>query len=278
MIPRSFLFVPGDAPRKIDRAQAGDAEALIFDLEDAVGPDAKPQARKLTAAALDVPAPMMRLVRVNAFDTGLTEDDVAATAGAADGWMLPKALGPEDVDRLAELTARQGSTAPILPLATETAAGVLSLVRRPWRHERLMALTWGAEDLAADLGALTNRHPDTGDFLAPFNLARELLVFAAAEAGVPAIDTVYIDFRNADGLSAEARETALMGFQGKLAIHPGQIDRIHAAYAPTPEQVDWATKVTQAVAEARGSVVSVDGRMIDRPHVRLAERILARRR
>jgi len=275
---RSWLFVPGDSARKIARAAGSGADALILDLEDAVAPEGKSAARALVAAALHEPAPMPRFVRVNALGTGLAEADVAALAPAGPaGWVLPKCEGAGDVAALVRLIDRAGGDpgAPVLALATETARGVLNLMRADWAHPRLAGLTWGAEDLAADLGAGSNRDA-TGAYAGPFRLARDLTLLAARAAGVAAVDAVFTDLTDPEGLAAEARAAAALGFDGKLAIHPAQVAVIHAAFAPDAAALDWARRVIAALDAAGTGVARLDGRMLDRPHRLQAERILAR--
>ena len=273
MSPVSWLFVPGDDARKMARAVQSGADALILDLEDAVGPDAKEAARRLVVQTLRSPSPVPRWVRINALDTGLAEADLAAVLpeGPA-GLMLPKCEGPEDLDRLAALMRARGGTVPVIAIATETVRALRRLMRLDWSHPLLHALTWGGEDLAADLGASRNRGAD-GRYLGPFRLAREMVLLAAHEAGVPALDAVYTDFRDKAGLHAEAEEAAALGFGGKMAIHPDQIAVIGRAFAPDPARVEWARRVV--VAMASGGVARLEGTMLDRPHLRQAERILA---
>jgi len=278
MLYRSWLFVPGDSARKIARAAGSGADALILDLEDAVAPDAKPAARALVAEALAQPAPMPRFVRVNALPTGLAAADVAAVARAGPaGWLLPKCEGADDITALAGLIDAAGGdpAAPILALATETARGVMNLMRSDWSHPRLGGLTWGAEDLAADLGASANRGPD-GSYLGPFRLARDLTLLAARDAGVAAVDSVFTDIADPAGLAAEAGLAAALGFDGKMAIHPAQIPVIHQALTPDPAQLDWARRVLAALDAAGSGVARLDGRMLDRPHRLQAERLLSR--
>lgn len=269
----SWLFVPGNDARKMARAAQSGADALILDLEDAVAPGDKGSARKLVAQALRSPAPVPRWVRINALDTGLAEDDLGAVlpAGPA-GIMLPKCEGPDDLDQLEALMRMQGGTLPIVAIATESVRALRRLMRQNWAHPLLHALAWGGEDLAADLGASCNRGPD-GRYLGPFALARDMVLLAAHEAGVPALDAVYTDFRDAAGLRAEAGEAAALGFGGKMAIHPEQIGVIQQAFIPDAARVDWAHRVIAAMAS--GGVAQLDGTMLDQPHLRQARRILA---
>ncbi|SEN80186.1 HpcH/HpaI aldolase/citrate lyase family protein [Palleronia pelagia] len=277
--PRSWLFAPGDSARKMEKALGSGADAVIFDLEDSVAPDAKDAARARTAEALAAPVTGAgRWVRVNALDTGRTDADVAATVGGGpDGYVLPKCEGAEDIASLAAMIDGHGggTDLPIVVIATETARAVRNLAHADWSHPSLYAMAWGAEDLAADLGALANRD-EGGAFLRPFLLARDTMLFAARAAGVAAIDTVFTDFRDDAGLRAEAAAAMTLGFAGKLAIHPAQVAAIHEAYTPTAAQVDWAERVVAAL-DGKAGVAQLDGRMIDQPHLRAARRILALR-
>ncbi|RBI83334.1 CoA ester lyase [Rhodosalinus halophilus] len=270
-LKRSYLFVPGDSARKMKKAMDSGADALILDLEDAVAPGAKEAARAAVAGFLSAPAPMPRYVRVNALDTGLAEADVAAVRGRADGYVLPKCEGPADLADLSRLTG----DAPVVAIATETVSAVRSLLSRDWTHPTLEGLAWGGEDLAADLGASSNRDAQ-GRYRTPFRLARDAMLFAAKEAGVAAIDAVFTDFRDARGLEAEAMEAEAVGFTGKLAIHPAQIAPIHRAFTPGEDRVAWARRVVAAVTAAEGGVATLDGQMLDRPHLRQARLLLER--
>lgn len=279
---RSLLFVPADQPRKIESALASPADALILDLEDAIAAPNKEAARTLLSGFLAAgrgahPGGPARLVRVNALSTGMTEADVAATAPHRPAcYVLPKCEGPADIEALARMVADYGGgEVPILAIATETVRAVRSLMRSDWSHPALGGLTWGGEDLLADLGAVRNR-AETGAYLSPFILARDLTLFAAHEAGVPAIDAVFTGFRDEPGLIAEARLAAELGFSGKMAIHPAQIAPIHAALVPDATSQDWARRVEAAFAESQGNATSLAGEMLDVPHQRRARRILHR--
>lgn len=273
-VPRSWLFVPGDSPRKMEKALESGADALILDLEDAVAPRAKPEARRMVARFLARPAPMPRHVRINALDSGQAEADLAATLmQRPDGYVLPKCEGPDDIDRLERMTAGLGDPLAVTVIATETARGLRRLQRMDWSHPALTAITWGGEDLSADLGASQNRDAE-GRYLPLFRLARDTALLAAREAGVAAIDAVFTALDNPDGLRTETAEAAALGFDGKLAIHPAQIGPIHAGFAPTPAQIRWARQVV-ALLEGSGTA-RLDGQMLDRPHLRKAQRILSR--
>ena len=269
---RSYLFVPGDSARKQAKSRGTGADALILDLEDSVAPEAKDAARATTAAFLAEGAPMARLVRVNALSTGRTADDIAATApGRPDGYVLPKCEGRDDIAAAAAMIAEAGSGAPIMVIATETARAVRGLMSADWAHDALGAMAWGAEDLAADLGALSNRSGD-GTFRPPFALARTLALLAAKDAGVAAIDGPFTGIGDTEGLRAEAEAAFAMGFDGKLAIHPAQVAVINAAFTPSEAAVAHARAVTEAMDGS--GVASLNGQMLDQPHLLQAQRIL----
>jgi citrate lyase subunit beta / citryl-CoA lyase len=285
---RSLLFVPGDSPRKLAKGLESGADALILDLEDSVAADRKAEARTTSLAFLkeagaEASRPRL-LVRVNSLDTGLTDADLdAVVAGRPDAILLPKAEGGPSVMQLdAKLAAREAAAGlpngaiGIMAIATETAAALFVAGTYAGASPRLSALTWGAEDLSADIGAETNRDAD-GNFTGPFRLARSLCVAAAAAAKVAALDTVFVDFRNADGLRREAEEARRDGFVGKLAIHPGQVATINEVFTPSPAEIAKAEAVIAAFAAAPGvGVVGIDGVMYDRPHLERAKRLLAR--
>jgi citrate lyase subunit beta/citryl-CoA lyase len=283
---RSLLFVPGHDARKLARGLHCGADALIVDLEDAVPPAHKAAARESAAGFIATHrGSMPLLVRVNALDTGLLLDDLAAVVRAQPhAVMLPKCRGAEDVARVGHcldaLEAREGLPVGgigILPIATESALATLGLesyARSP--SSRLQGLLWGGEDLAADLGTANNRDAQ-GRYTAPFAMARALALLGATAAGVAAIDAVYTDFRDAEGLRAEAAEAVRDGFTGKAAIHPDQVAVIHSAFTPAPDAVAWARRVVAAFDAAPGQgAIAIDGRMLDRPHLRGAQRVLAR--
>ena len=269
---RSYLFVPGDSARKHGKALGTDADALILDLEDSVAPQDKDAARTLTADWLAMPAPMARLVRINALSTGRAADDIAATApGRPDGYVLPKCESLSDIAATADLIAAAGSAAPILIIATETVRAVRQLMRGDWAHPALGGMAWGAEDVAADLGALANRDAN-GAYLAPFALARTMALLAAKDAGVAAVDGPWTATRDTDGLRIEAAAAFAMGFDGKLAIHPAQIPDINQAFTPSQGQIEHAQRVVDTMAGV--GVASLDGQMLDQPHLLQAQKIL----
>ncbi|MCB1397863.1 MAG: CoA ester lyase [Rhodobacteraceae bacterium] len=271
---RSWLFVPGDSPRKMEKSLGSGADALILDLEDSVPAEGKALARREVGRFLAQPAPMPRHVRINALDTGLAEADIAATIAARPaGYVLPKCEGPDDIDRLARMIAAVGTPVPITVIATETARGLRRLQREDWAHPALGAITWGGEDLSADLGASRNRD-GAGRYLPLFQSARDTALLAAREAGVVALDGVYTALDDPDGLEAEARAAVALGFDGKLAIHPAQIPVIHRAFMPDAAQLDWARQVVAVLAQ--DGAARLNGQMLDRPHLRQAQRLLAR--
>ncbi|SLN46521.1 HpcH/HpaI aldolase/citrate lyase family protein [Oceanibacterium hippocampi] len=273
---RSILFVPGDSERKIARSAESGTDAVIFDMEDSVHPDRKAAARDITAAALATPLPARRFVRVNSLESGYFEADIAILAAAPpEVVMLPKCGSLDDIRVASDAMAAAGlpaETVRLLPVATETARAVRNLMRSDWSHPRLYGLTWGAEDISADIGAFANRVE--GRYEGVFALARDLCLLAAREAGVLAFDTAFTDVRDLDGCRAEATAAYRAGFDGKLAIHPAQVSAINEAFTPSEAQVDWARRVIAALDASGEGVALLDGRMIDMPHQRNAERIL----
>ncbi len=279
---RSILFVPGDSQRKFERASAGGADALVLDLEDSVAPDAKEAARGTVREMLAKGAPGKQLwVRVNPLDTDWTEADLAAVIGGrAFGVFLPKSRGGEDVKRLAGLLDKHetASGAPrggtqILPIATELGAAMFGLGTYAGSSPRLWGLTWGAEDLAADLGTVVNRID--GRYTEPFRVARSLCLYGAAAAGVRAIDTVCVDLDDDAIVASESAEARRDGFTGKMAIHPKHIDAINAAFTPSAAELEWARRIVAAFdANPNVGAFRLEGKMIDRPHLRAARRLL----
>jgi len=270
---RSLLFVPGDRPERMEKALGLGADALILDLEDAVAPANKPAARAAIAAFLAKRPALTIFVRINPLDSGLAEDDLAAILPASpNGIVLPKAEGATS---LAALDAQLDGETMILPIATETPAAIFALGSYGGITARLAGLTWGAEDLPAAIGASSSREPD-GSYTAPYQLARSLTLFGAHAAGVPAIETVYPDFRDLDGLAAYAARGRRDGFTGMMAIHPDQVGVINAAFTPSEAEIAHARAVVAAFeANPEAGVLSLDGRMIDRPHLLQAQRLLA---
>jgi citrate lyase subunit beta / citryl-CoA lyase len=273
---RSLLFVPGDRPDRMEKALGAGADALILDLEDSVAPGAKAEARRAVAAFLGARGPAGLWVRVNPLDSAEHEKDLAAILDAhLGGIVLPKAEGGASVDELARRLAERGNVAAqILAIATETPAAIFQLGSYGGA-KRLAGLTWGAEDLPAAIGAATSREAD-GRYTPPYELARSLCLFGAAAAGVAAIETVYPAYKDLKGLAAYAGRARRDGFIGMMAIHPAQVPVINAAFTPSEEEVAHARAVVAAFeANLDAGALSLDGRMIDRPHLIQARRILA---
>jgi len=283
---RSLLFVPADGGVKLDKAMASGADALIIDLEDSIAPERKEQAR---AAALDflksAQATKQRprlLVRINGLDTGMTDADLAAIVpGKPDAIVFPKAEGGSSVVHLdAKLTAREAMAGlpegqiKILAQAVESAAGLFLAGTFRGTSARLIGLTWGPEDLSAEFGAETNRDPQ-GLLTEPYRLARSICLYGAAAAKLPAIETVYVDFRNSEGLRRDTQDARRDGFTGRLAIHPAQVPVINEVFTPSPEQIAKAKAVVAAFAAQPGAgTIGIDGKMFDRPHLIRAQRLL----
>jgi citrate lyase subunit beta/citryl-CoA lyase len=273
---RSLLFVPGDRPDRMEKALRAGADALILDLEDAVAPAAKPEARRQVAAFLAAHPDAHLWVRVNPLDGAETDRDLDAVLSShPKGIVLPKAEGGASVNELARrLTERGNATAQILAIATETPAAIFQLGTYGGAR-RLAGLTWGAEDLPAAIGAVTSREED-GRYTPPYELARSLCLFGAAAAGVAPIDTVYPAFRDLEGLVAYATRARRDGFTGMMAIHPAQVPVINAAFTPSEAELLHARAVVAAFEAAPGAgALSLDGRMIDRPHLVQARRTIA---
>ncbi len=283
---RSWLFAPGNSEKKLVKSLTTSVDAVIVDLEDSVALDDKTRAREITSAFLRDAArdgpPLW--VRVNALDTGLTDADLEAIMAARPaGIMLPKTLSGKDVTQLdAKLTVLEamhniddGST-QISVVATETAASLFTLGSYQGSSPRLSVLTWGAEDLSADLGAQTSRD-EAGNLTDPYRLARALCLSGAVAANTQPVDTVFVNFRDGPGLKAECEAACRDGFTGKMAIHPDQVDIINQAFTPSASAVQRAKAIVAAFADAgNAGVVAIDGEMLDRPHLRRAETVLAR--
>ena len=279
---RSLLFVPADSERKIAKAMTAEADALILDLEDAVSPANKDEARRIAAQVLAQRSRAEVGVRVNAVDTPWYLADLNAVAQARPHFvMLPKCDGAADVARLSHhldlLEAQAGIAAGsigILPLVTESAAAVLRCDFAE-ASERLMGLCFAAEDLSTDLGIAPRAA--SGRLHAPLRLARATVLLAARAAGVPAIDTPYPLPADLDGLRQEASEAVADGFTGKLCIHPGQLSVVNKVFSPSAAEIASARQIVAAFAAADGSgVISLDGKMVDRPHLERAHFILRR--
>lgn len=281
---RSWLFAPGDSEKKMAKALAGPADIVLLDLEDAVAVEAKPLARTMVRAFLEANASeRARIwVRINPLDGPHTLDDlVAIMAGRPGGIMLPKVYGRQDVELLDHYLSAfeavhgiaQGST-PVIVLITETAEAMFhtgSYKGAP----RVIALTWGAEDLADSIGASSNRNPD-GSYSFTYELARSLTVLGAATAGVAAIETIQGDFRDLDSLRLRAEKVRREGFRGMLAIHPAQVEVINAAFTPSEEELAEAREIV-ALFEANPGVGTIGwrGGMLDRPYLSRAQALLA---
>jgi citrate lyase subunit beta/citryl-CoA lyase len=284
---RSLLFVPADGGKKLDKAMASGAHAVIIDLEDSVTTDRKPEARKLALAFLKEAGKAKQrprlFVRVNGLETGMIDDDLdAVVPGAPDGILFPKAEGGPTVTHVdAKLTAREAIAdlaeghVKILAQNVESAAGFFTAGSYRGSSKRLIGVTWGPEDLSAELGAEANRD-STGRLTEPYRLARSVCLFSAAAAKTAAYETVFVDFRNDEGLRKDTEDAKRDGFIGRLAIHPAQVPIINAAFQPSPEQIAHAKKVVAAFAAQPGAgAVGIDGKMFDRPHLVRAQALLA---
>ncbi|MBC9177042.1 HpcH/HpaI aldolase/citrate lyase family protein [Pseudoroseomonas ludipueritiae] len=277
---RNLLFAPGDSARKRDKALASAADAVVLDLEDAVGPDSKDEAREQIAALLPGRARREVVVRVNARTTPWYLRDLAAVVpGAPMAVMLPKCTGMADIlaldhhlEALETAAGLEAGQIGVLALVTETAASLHGLDYRN-APPRLKALCFGAEDLSSDLGVVAR--DDEGRYAAPVRQARAAMLLAAGAAGLPAIDTPFPDPRRPEALAREAAEAARDGFAGKLCIHPDQIGPVAAAFTPDAARLDWAAKVVAAfTAQPEAGVISLEGQMVEGLHLRLARRIL----
>lgn len=282
---RSLLFVPGDSEKKFARASTSGADVLILDLEDAVAPSMKADARVRVAEWLDRAGEIepALFVRVNPLGTGLTDDDLAAVVrpGLA-GILVPKANGAQDVatiaaviDRLEAAAGMPAGTVRIMVVATETPQAMFALGSYTPPHPRLVGLTWGAEDLAAAIGATANKETD-GQWTEPYRFARSLCLFAAASAQVAPVDTLYADFRDAEGLEADCRRARRDGFTGRIAIHPDQVDTINRCFSPSEAEIADARRIVAAfAANPELGTIGIDGKMYDIPHLKAAQKTLA---
>ena len=294
MAMRSWLFVPGDSQPKLDKVAGLGADVVIVDLEDAVAPPAKQTARMLAKSFLEAHGTQIlagggfaRWVRINPLDTPLWREDLAAILpGRPDGIMVPKAAGPEQLQMLAaELYEREqrcgvqpGSTR-IVPLVSETPAAALGIASYVGAAlPRLAGLTWGAEDLSAAIGASRKRDPQ-GRWTDTFRFVRAQVLLTAHARGVMPIDTLHADFRDLEGLKHIAAESYADGFAGMLAIHPTQVAVINAAFTPGEDEIAQARAIVNAFSANPGAgALSLDGKMIDQPHLEQARRLLARLR
>jgi citrate lyase subunit beta/citryl-CoA lyase len=282
---RSLLFVPGDSERKFAKARGAGADVLILDLEDSVAPSQKARAREIVAGLLDDQGPRdwAFFVRPNPFDTGLTLTDLAAVVRPGlDGLLIPKADGAADIarighylDALEEKAGMPVGTVKIAVVATETPAAMFALGSYAPAHPRLVGLTWGAEDLAAAIGATANKEAD-GSWTLPYQAARTQCLFAAANAGVAPLDTLYADFRDPEGLEQSCRMARRDGFTGRIAIHPDQVATINRCFSPSAEEIAAARRIVDAFsAQPDAGTLGIDGKMYDIPHLKAATRTLA---
>ncbi len=280
---RSFLFVPADSERKMKKSLGSDADALILDLEDSVTASERPRARSLARVFLSDPGEIPVWIRINALDTEDALPDLRQIMpGAPYGIVLPKPGSVKEVlqlDKLLSVLEQENGIAEgqtrILPIATERPGAMFHLHEYAGSTNRLAGLTWGAEDLSAAVGASASRD-GSGNWLPPYELARSLCLFAAANAEVRAIDTIFADFRDNEGLSRYASNARRDGFSGMLAIHPGQIETINKAFTPLADEVERARKIVGLFAEnPESGVIGLDGEMLDRPHLLQAQKIIA---
>lgn len=282
---RSMLFVPGDSPRKFAKGASVGADALILDLEDAVVPSMKETARAYVSGLLDNDGERTWrfFVRINPFDTGMTFEDMASVVkpGLA-GLLIPKADSADDLvriglelDRLEKLAGMEQGTVKLAVVATETARAMFNLNSYAPAPARLVAMTWGAEDLAAAVGATDNKEAD-GSWTFPYQVARAQCLFAATAAEVLPLDTLYADFRDTEGLERDCRRSRRDGFVGRIAIHPDQVAVINHAFSPTSAQIAEAQAIVDAFAAAPDAgTVGIGGKMFDIPHLKAAHRTLA---
>ena len=278
---RSFLFVPADSERKMEKARSAGADALILDLEDAVAPERRAAARTLAQQYLAGKDDVW--VRINPVDgSDAAEDLDAVMPSAPAGIVLPKPRSADDalalaamLDTLEERHGIDAGSTRILALCTERPGALFALEGFATATPRLAALSWGSEDLAAAIGASRNRDAD-GNWLPVYELARSLCLIAAAAAGVAAVDTVFTDFRDLDGLATYAANARRDGFSGMLAIHPAQVAVINHAFAPAAEEIAKARRIVAAFAAHPGAgALGLEGEMLDRPHLVQAQRTLA---
>lgn len=272
---RSLLFVPGDRPERFAKAAASGADAVILDLEDSVGLGAKEAARAAVAHYLAQPRSLPVLVRINPLGTAMAGDDLAAVlAGKPGAIVLPKAEGAASVAALIE--AMGEGAVPVLPIATETPAAVFQLGSYGGVARHLLGLTWGAEDLPAAISAATSREED-GRYTPPYEMLRALTLFAAHAAETAAIETVFPAIRDEVGLATYVARARRDGFTGMLALHPAQIAIINAGFTPTADEIAKAQSIVDAfAAQPDAGVLSLDGRMVDRPHLVQAMKLLSR--
>jgi citrate lyase subunit beta/citryl-CoA lyase len=271
--PRSWLFVPADSEKKIAKAIDSEADAIIFDLEDSVVPAQKAAAREILKQLPVRSSGPLWWVRINPLDSEHHKDDLELIGLASiHGIVLPKAESGADITQLAHRTGN----IPIHAIVTETAASLFGLLSYREPRSPLAAMSWGAEDLSAALGA-SSKYDAGGDLSFTYKLARSLCLAGAVAAGVQPVDGVFADFRDDAGLRAEAEAAGREGFTGKLAIHPAQVPVINAAFSPSPDEIAHARDVVAAFeAQPDAGVLSVAGKMVDRPHLKQAQAVLAR--
>ncbi len=272
---RSLLFVPGDRPERFPKAAASGADALILDLEDSVAPEAKAGAREAIVEWLRSTPPVPSFVRINPLDSEHVGADLRAIVAARPaGIVLPKAEGQGSIARLLELAG--ADCPPILPIATETPAAIFALGSYRAYADRLIGLTWGAEDLPAVIGAASSREED-GHYTPPYEMVRALTLFGAHAAGVAAIETVYPNIADGEGLAAYVARGRRDGFTGMMAIHPSQIETINRGFSPSEAEIAHARAIVALFAANPGvGALKLDGKMVDRPHLKQAEALLAR--
>jgi citrate lyase subunit beta/citryl-CoA lyase len=283
---RSLLFVPADGGAKLDKAMASGADGVIIDLEDSIAPERKDAARKLALdflkSAKGKKGPRL-LVRINGLDTGMTDADLdAIVPGAPDAILFPKAEGGATVTHIdAKLTAREAiaglpeGAIKILAQTVESAAGLFTAGTYKNCSPRLIGMTWGPEDLSAELGAEANRETD-GTLTEPYRIARAMCLYGAAAAKVPAIETIHVDFRNPDVVRKDTEIARRDGFSGRLAIHPAQVPVINEVFSPSAAQIEKAKAIVAAFAAKPGAgTVGIDGKMYDRPHLARAQALLS---
>lgn len=281
MILRSLLFVPADSEKKLAKSQSSPADALILDLEDSVAAENRPKARGLLKEYLRDKHSQSIWVRINPLGSDdFIRDVESVVASNPAGLVIPKPDGPQTLreidNHIATREAKAGvhhGDIKLLPVATETPTAVLTLGEYRNPPPRLAAMSWGAEDLSAALGAVTNRDAD-GEFLFVHKMVRAMVLIAAKAAGVDAIETLHADFRDAKGLERVARTAQREGFSGMLAIHPDQVETINAAFTPSASDIEHAKRVVAAFASGAG-VASLDGKMLDQPHLKQARHVLA---
>lgn len=285
MLNRSYLFIPGDSEKKMGKSQDLGADALILCLEDAVAEPNKAKARKMTRDYLvshrnNTASELW--VRVNAPDTGhMLADLVASMAGTPTGIFLPKPCGGDDIRMVGHyltiLEQQNGielGTTQIISLA-ESALGTVNMASFVGASSRLSAITWGAEDMATDLGALTNID-DNGEYFLVHQMGRASCLTVSAAGRMQAVDSVFTNYKDDAGLRAQCIRSRREGFSGKMAIHPAQVAIINECFSPTDAEIDYARQVVRAFEDGDGAgTVGLNGRMLDRPHLKQAQRLLA---